>query len=218
MVSTVREHNKASSLDATLSDNLLQLFEEEDIDFIVTDCTDIINESTDGLVPIKEIVGGLQTFSHSGSDAHSPLNINDVIANTLTIARGQLKHKCELIENLQQVPEVKGDTGRLSQVFINLLINAGHATSHEGGRIEISSSFSDGFVVVTVTDNGSGISEENIDKLFEPFFTTKDVGEGTGLGLSVSHGVVTEHGGQIVCNSELGKGTSFQVSLPALAG
>src|SRR5581483_7835349 len=105
-----------------------------------------------------------------------------------------------------------------NQVFMNLITNAAQAVGekHEngGGCIDITTERKNGTVLITVADNGPGIPPEVLPRIFDPFFTTKDVGKGSGLGLSIVHGIVERHGGTISVDSEVGKGTRFQVSLP----
>ncbi len=202
------------SPEAPAAKSLKELLEAEDIDFVLEDSQDILKESRSGIERVRDIVAGLKTFSHMDGDEQTEVQINDVLANTLNIARGQLKHQCEIIETLDDIPPVLGNSGRLGQVFMNLIVNAGQALPESAGRIEISSRLEDDQVVVTVADNGSGISPEHQKKLFEPFFTTKDVGEGTGLGLSISLGIINDHKGQIECESAEGQGTTFTVTLP----
>ena len=114
------------------------------------------------------------------------------------------------------LPAIKGNTRSLQQVFLNLLINAHYAMS-EGGRIEIKA-YSDpvGFVRVDVSDTGSGIKPEAMEHIFEPFYTTKGIGKGVGLGLSVTYSLIKTHGGYIKVDSEIGRGTTFSVFIPAV--
>jgi len=124
--------------------------------------------------------------------------------------KAQIRVESELIaEN----PVIFGNAGKLQQVFLNLFLNARDAMS-DGGELRILTEAIDAKLEVTVQDTGSGISRENIKKIYDPFFTTKAVGKGTGLGLSVSYGIVQEHGGNIVVDSKLGRGTAFKVELP----
>ena len=104
---------------------------------------------------------------------------------------------------------------RIGQVLINLLVNASQAIERKG-EIRIKTCQQDGYVVVEVTDTGKGIPPENIKKIFDPFFTTKPVGQGTGLGLSVSYEIVKKHGGDIEVRSKLGEGSTFTIRLPIL--
>jgi CheY-like chemotaxis protein len=110
---------------------------------------------------------------------------------------------------------VKGNPSLLSQVFMNLFTNARDAMP-QGGRLNVEAKKVSGQVVVTVSDTGHGIDKETLGKIFDPFFTLKDVGQGTGLGLSTTHGIVEQHGGSITASSEPGKGTTFRISFPAI--
>ena len=114
-----------------------------------------------------------------------------------------------------EVGRVKGHAGQLNQVFMNLLTNAAQALAgREGAVIELATERKGELVVITVADNGPGIPEEILPKIFDPFFTTKEVGQGSGLGLSIVHGIVERHGGTIEVDSHVGKGTRFTVTLP----
>jgi hypothetical protein len=111
------------------------------------------------------------------------------------------------------LPRIKGNPGKLQQVFLNLFLNARDAMER-GGVLALKTSAHDGRVLVTVSDSGAGIARENLAKIFDPFFTTKGAKKGTGLGLSVSYGIVREHGGNIEVESEIGAGTRFELSFP----
>jgi signal transduction histidine kinase len=106
----------------------------------------------------------------------------------------------------------------LQQVFINIIVNAEQAMleAHGRGKLTIATEWVGDAVRISITDDGPGISPDNMKKLFHPFFTTREVGKGTGLGLSICHGIVTEHGGKIYAQSELGKGATFVVELPII--
>jgi signal transduction histidine kinase len=106
-----------------------------------------------------------------------------------------------------------GNEHQLQQVFTNLMVNAQQAMP-EGGKLTISTAQNNGFVEIDFADTGSGIPEEHLDKVFDPFFTTKAPGEGTGLGLSVTYGIIRDMGGKITVESKLDKGTVFKVKLP----
>ena len=111
------------------------------------------------------------------------------------------------------MPHIPANGARLQQVFINLLVNAGHAID-ESGRIEVGGAKTPEGVVIPIKDCGSGISPENLERIFDPFFTTKAVGIGTGLGLAIAFAIVGEHGGAIDVETELGVGTAFRIALP----
>ncbi|HKN18991.1 MAG TPA: ATP-binding protein [Dissulfurispiraceae bacterium] len=103
--------------------------------------------------------------------------------------------------------------GQLNQVFMNLLVNAVHSIEKQG-EITVKTWLDNGHIKISISDTGSGILEENISRIFEPFFTTKDVGKGTGLGLSIAYDIVKKHAGEIEVNSEVGKGTTFKITIP----
>jgi len=170
----------------------------------------------------KAIVQNLLRFSRSSKVTDfEDIDINTVIRDTVTFVEHQLHmNQIELEEALDsKVPVIRGNAGQLQQVFTNLILNAMHASPPES-QITVSSNYSPplgefgGAIEASVSDHGSGISPENINKIFEPFFTTKDVGKGTGLGLSVSYGIIKEHGGEIRVESELGEYTTFTIILP----
>ncbi|HET7113077.1 MAG TPA: ATP-binding protein, partial [Pyrinomonadaceae bacterium] len=115
----------------------------------------------------------------------------------------------------EEVPQAYGNAGKLQQVFTNLLLNARDAIP-DGGRITVmTSTGEDGSLVVEVADTGVGIAPENVAKIYDPFYTTKGVGQGTGLGLAVSYGIVQEHAGHISVDSMPGRGTTFRITLPS---
>jgi two-component system NtrC family sensor kinase len=142
-------------------------------------------------------------------------DLNAVLESTLNIARNEVKHKASIETHFGELPKVECLPSRLSQVFLNLLVNAGQAIGADG-KITLSTGVEGSEVWIRVEDTGCGISEENLTRVFDPFFTTKPVGQGTGLGLSVSYSIVSKHGGQIDVASEVGRGTQLTVRLPIL--
>jgi signal transduction histidine kinase len=114
------------------------------------------------------------------------------------------------------LPEIMIDHFQMQQVFLNIVVNAEFAMqeAHQKGKLIIKTERFNGIIRITLTDDGPGITKENLKHIFDPFFTTKEVGKGTGLGLSICHGIVTEHGGKIYARSEMGMGASFIIELP----
>lgn len=193
---------------------LIQDFKKNnDFDFILEDMESIIPESISGAESIKEISMSLKTFAHGGAVELDFVNVNDCLRNTLKMVKNELKYKCSVVENFEELPKIKAYESQLNQVFINMLINAAHAIS-EKGEITLSTRVRDEVVIIDIKDNGGGIDEANLSKLFDPFFTTKAVGKGTGLGLSISYGIVNQHCGKIEVESSLGRGTTFSIYLP----
>jgi len=155
----------------------------------------------------------LLQFSRQRDEEFSLFNINSVIHGTLTLLQYKLKD-IVVRQNLADSPEVKGDPGKLEQVFINILSNSREAMPR-GGVITISTEQGGGQVRVKITDTGIGIPEKKLSRVFDPFFTTKEIGMGTGLGLSICYGIVQRHRGTIEISSREGKGTTVLIILPA---
>jgi PAS domain S-box-containing protein len=163
----------------------------------------------------SEIVNNLLNFSRVGSAQFSEVNLNSVVEETLTLVSHPFKTaRVEVKRNLQsELPPVLGSMNRLQQVFLNLFMNARDAMP-TGGVLEVRTSCSNGTVEVEVADSGVGISLDHMNRIFDPFFTTKTSGRGTGLGLSVSYGIIKEHAGKIDVRSTPGRGTSFRLEFP----
>jgi signal transduction histidine kinase len=165
----------------------------------------------------SNIVGNLLNFSRTGNLVESvEIDVNKLLDDTLQLLEPQLrKSNVAIIKNYATTPpRIFGNGGKLQQVFTNLILNARDAMV-AGGTITLTTDVNDGEVNVAVSDTGEGISEENLKRIFDPFFTTKGVGNGTGLGLAVSYGIVQEHAGTIEVESEYGTGTTFKLSFPA---
>lgn len=166
----------------------------------------------------SNIVGNLLNFSRTGSSTEfTRVDTNKLLNDTLQLLEPQLrKSSVEVIkEYADDLPSITGSGGKLQQVFTNLILNARDAMI-SGGTITLKTSAGDdGGVIVEVSDTGEGIPAENLKKVFDPFFTTKGVGNGTGLGLAVSYGIVQEHSGSIEAISRSGEGTTFRITLPA---
>jgi two-component system, NtrC family, sensor kinase len=162
-----------------------------------------------------EIVNGLLNFSRMNGSEFKELDVNQLIDDSLGLLNHQLQLNHIRVDSHfdQSLPAVYGNMGKLQQVFINLFLNARDAMP-SGGELAIQTGMSESMVVVDIIDTGVGISEEDIKKIFDPFYTTKPTGKGTGLGLAVSYGIIQEHGGRIFVDSNIGKGTHFQLKLP----
>jgi PAS domain S-box-containing protein len=190
-----------------------ELKEQMDLDFILRDFEKIISESQDGTQRVKSIVENLRDFSHVGKGKFESTDINKGIESTLNIVWNELKYKAEVIKEYGEIPPVECLPQQLNQVFMNLLINAAQAIATHG-QIKVKTYRKDEEIIVEISDTGVGIPKENISRIFEPFFTTKGVGKGTGLGLSVAYGIIQKHNGRIEVESEVNKGTTFRVILP----
>ncbi len=166
-----------------------------------------------------KIVNNLLNFARSGGAEWEPVDLNRVLLDVLSLLEHQLeKSRIRVRKELDpELPRVRGNENRLQQVFFNLMLNARDAMPSGGWLSLLTRADGGDTVVVEIKDTGVGIKREDIKRIYDPFFTTKGIGRGTGLGLSVSYGIVQEHGGAIFVDSAPGSGTTFQVALPAYA-
>ena len=183
--------------------------------FLREDIPSLMRETAEGVARVRKIVADLRDFSHPDSGGFTVVDLHQGLRSTLNIVHNELKYKCEVCTDFGELPQIECNPGQLNQVFLNLLVNAGHAIA-ERGRIEIltRSHAERGEVSVAITDTGCGIAAEHLGRIFDPFFTTKSVGKGTGLGLSLSYGIVQRHNGRIEVDSAPGRGSTFRVVLP----
>ncbi|MFT6967200.1 MAG: signal transduction histidine kinase, partial [Marivirga sp.] len=166
-----------------------------------------------GVSRANNIVKSLSHFSREVKSMEELCDINAVLDNCLTILYGTYKDKISITKNLDSdIPKVFGNEGKLHQVFLNLLSNAEQAIV-EQGEIVITTKYDENRLIVTIADNGCGISPSNLSKISDPFFTTKSPGEGTGLGLYIAYNIIEEHNGEIRVKSKLSEGTIFIVEL-----
>jgi PAS domain S-box-containing protein len=165
-----------------------------------------------------KIINNLLNFARSSTAEFELLDVNKVVLEVLSLLEHQLeKNRIRVVRELgESLAPVRGNENRLQQVFFNLILNARDAMPR-GGWLTVKTHADGDAIVAEVSDTGHGISREDVKRIYDPFFTTKGGGRGTGLGLSVSYGIVQEHGGAIFVDSAPGKGTSFQVALPAAA-
>jgi PAS domain S-box-containing protein len=190
-----------------------RLCQTVDLDFIRDDALSLLAESRSGLGRVKRIVADLKDFSRVGESTWELADVHKCLDSTLNVVANEINSKATVIKEYGELPEIMCMPFQLNQVFMNLLVNAAHAIK-ERGTITLRTGRAAETVWVEVEDNGVGIAAENLKRIFEPFFTTKQVGAGTGLGLSVSYGIVQNHRGRIEVRSELDKGTVFRVILP----
>jgi signal transduction histidine kinase len=179
---------------------------------------EMLVDAREGVARVAKIVRGLKTFSRLERERRTTIDLLPVIELAVKMTFEEIRHRARLVKEYGPLPPVEADDARLGQVFINLLVNAAHAfpdgkTDANEIRI-VTSTDAGGRAVVEVRDSGSGIPAAVLDRIFEPFFTTRAVGVGAGLGLAISYNIVTEMGGQIAVQSELGQGATFQVVLP----
>lgn len=195
---------------------------DADLEFLLDEIPHATQQSLDGINQVARIVLSMKEFSHPGGAEKTATDINRVLSNVVVISRNEWKHYAQLVEKYEpELPHIPCHINEINQVFLNLIVNAAQAIdaagrSPEEGEIQIKTTFLDDSILISISDNGTGIAKENRSKIFNPFFTTKEVGKGTGQGLAITHDIVQiKHGGRIWFETEMGKGTTFHVLLPA---
>lgn len=174
---------------------------------------DVLPATLDGIHRVNTIVADLRRFARGEPEGAIDFELNEEVLAGARICQNQLKHTCKLELDLGSVPRVHGRPQQIAQVLVNLVMNAGQAMCRYG-TVRVGTSYHSGQVRLIVEDDGCGMDEATLNRLFQPFFTTKPVGQGTGLGLAVAHGIVQSHGGRIDVQSTPGRGTTFTVWLP----
>ncbi|NQT18582.1 MAG: HAMP domain-containing protein [Planctomycetes bacterium] len=188
--------------------------ETVDIEYTLGGLDDILSRTSEGIENIRRIVADLRDFSRMGEAEREPVDLNESINTTLGMITYDLRKKQISVEtDLAELPLVACTPVKMNQVLLNILLNAVQAVS-ENGHIWVTTEIEDDWMSVMIRDDGHGIPEEIIGRIFDPFFTTRPPGEGTGLGLSVSYGIMQEHGGTIDVTSTPGEGAEFTVRLP----
>ncbi len=191
------------------------LLSKRDIPEDMRDDVEIISESAKR---VSDIVKRMLTFARPQKGRRECIDIKQLVETTLALRAYELEtNNIEVTTMLDpDLPLTLADGGQLQQVFLNMIINAETEMklAHGRGKLSVKAEKTGNTILISFKDDGPGITEENMAKLFNPFFTTREVGQGTGLGLSVCHGIIKEHNGQIYAESELGKGATFIVELP----
>jgi signal transduction histidine kinase len=193
---------------------ILQLRQQLDIDYIVSDLPSLLRESREGIERVTKIVQDLKDFSRVGRDQKmQPADLLQGLDSTLNIVWNDLKYKVRLEKHYTSLPLVECLASEINQVFLNLLLNAGQAIEQRG-TITLACGHEGDEVWISISDTGCGIPPEAMPHLFDPFFTTKPIGRGTGLGLAISYSIVAKHHGRIEVSSQVGQGSTFRVVLP----
>lgn len=195
----------------------IEKFKKEiDYHYVQEEIEILLKGISEGATRTSEIVKSLKNFSRLDEHDLKKTNINEGIASSIVLLNQQID-SIKVIQNLGQIPEIECFPGKINQAFMNILTNAIeaiHSHQKQGGIMEITTYQQGQHVITTIKDNGTGMPEEVKNKIFEPFYTTKEVGKGTGLGLSITHGIIEKHHGTISIQSEIGKGTMFEIKLP----
>jgi two-component system NtrC family sensor kinase len=211
MTSQTRIVERAANPEAR--QELAALRRELKIDRIIPDIGKLISESLDGANRVRKIVKDLNTFSRVDHGNREVADLIECLESAVTIVWNELKYKATLNRNYGNIPPINCYPQQLNQVFMNLLVNAGHSIESRGD-ITITTWSDNRTANVSIADTGCGIAQEHLTRIFEPFFTTKEVGKGTGLGLSISYDIIKKHHGDITVESKVGAGTTFTVRLP----
>lgn len=193
--------------------------EDAEYDYLKEEINYLLKGINEGSERTAEIVKGLRVFSRLDEDDRKLADINEGIDSTLVIVRNTLGTNIDINKNYGQLPLVECYPGKLNQVFLNIISNGLQAIKakfkeNKGGMFEIATIQEDEHILISFKDNGIGMDEETKKKIYEPFFTTKDVGEGTGLGMSIVYNTIVKHNGKITLDSEKDKGTTFTITIP----
>lgn len=183
------------------------------IGYILSESGEALGDILEGVERVRTLVRDLKNFTHASTDELELADINEIVENTLALVRNELKYKVVVKKELGAVPRFRCVPIQISQVLLNLFVNAVQAMP-EKGELTITTTTEGADAAIAVQDNGRGIPEQHLSRIFDPFFTTKDVGVGTGLGLSVSYEIIKRHHGRITVESTVGEGTTFRVYLP----
>ncbi len=197
-----------------------RIMNDVDFDYLKGETPKTLEQTLEGARQVARIVLAMKEFAHPGSHNMESVDLNQIIRNTVAVCKNEWKYVAETeLQLAEDLPQVECLGGEISQVVLNLIVNAAHAieaTKREGkGKITISSALSNGQIEVRIADNGSGIPEAIRESIFNPFFTTKEVGRGTGQGLAIAQDIVAgKHRGQLFFETEEGVGTTFVIRLP----
>lgn len=203
--------------DGAVIENVREFWAERDFSWLLADFKDLMNESVDGLDRIARIVAALKGFSRTDHHESEQADIDTIVRQVHQISESQWRHKADVLLDLNAATPIYCRPAQLGQVVYGLLCNALDAIE-KSGAIRIRTKHRGTMIVLEVQDGGCGIPEPVLPHVFEPFFTTKDVGQGTGLGLTVCHDIVEEHRGTIDIVSQVGRGTRVTVTLPCSGG
>ncbi len=197
-----------------------RIMNDVDFDYLKGETPKTLEQTLEGARQVARIVLAMKEFAHPGSHNMESVDLNQIIRNTVAVCKNEWKYVAETeLQLAEDLPQVECLGGEISQVVLNLIVNAAHAieaTKREGkGKITISSALSNGQIEVRIADTGSGIPEAIRESIFNPFFTTKEVGRGTGQGLAIAQDIVAgKHRGQLFFETEEGVGTTFVIRLP----
>ncbi|MEO8700104.1 MAG: ATP-binding protein [Kofleriaceae bacterium] len=193
---------------------------DEDVAYLAERVPKALALAADGCARVATIVRSMKQLAYTGPQHYVPLDLNAAVQSALTLTRTEYVRVAEVTTHLTALPSIRCNAREIGQVLLDLIVNAGHAieervgTTGELGRIGVSTHANGAFATVSISDTGTGMTEAVRARIFDPFFTTKAVGKGIGQGLAVSRALVERHGGTLTCETVLGSGTTFQLTLP----
>ena len=198
---------------AALKD-LKTMLRDEDLAAGLEETQDLVRDSIAGLAELTEMAQSLKDFSRLDRAPVASFDVNAGLDKTLMIAKNIVKSKADVSKFYGEIPEIECSPSQINQVFLNIITNAAQAIRTHGEIVINTRLYDPEHVAIRVSDTGCGISPENLSKIRDPFFTTKEVGTGTGLGLSIVDEIIRSHGGELLVESQVGKGSTFTVVLP----
>jgi signal transduction histidine kinase len=190
------------------------MLRDEDLEASLTEAEDLARDSIAGLGELTEMAQSLKDFSRLDRAPVASFDVNAGLDKTLLIAKNVVKHKATVRKFYGEVPEIQCSPSQINQVFLNIITNAAQAIETQGEIVITTKLHDPRHVAIRISDTGCGIPEENLSKIRDPFFTTKEVGTGTGLGLSIVDEIIRSHHGELLVESQVGKGSTFTVVLP----
>lgn len=214
----IRAQQNGTATAPDTAQRLLETAHNLDLPVLRAEIEQLIGSIERGVSRTREVVSGLRNFSRAEQGEMTETDLHDCLDTALLMLSHEIQDAHVTIEKkYAALPAIPALPGKLNQAFLNILTNSLHAVKAAGrteGRVVICTEQVENQAVVSITDNGAGMSDETLQQIFDPFFTTKPLGEGTGLGLSITYGIVREHGGHIEAQSQLGVGTTFALRLP----
>ncbi|XEQ96335.1 Sensor histidine kinase RcsC [Sporomusa paucivorans] len=212
--------------DAAVAAKLKQIAwheKDKDLDYILNDFSELFKDTIEGLDRMNKIVKGMRRFSHINQQVAEPYDLNEGLESTLLVAQNEIRYYASVEKRLGKLPVIEAVGSEINQVLLNLIVNAAQAIRDKHttglGAITVSTWHDEVFAYCSVQDDGAGIAPENLNNIFNPFFTTKPVGQGSGMGLSISYDIIANHHkGEILVESSQGTGTIFIVKLPMKYG
>ena len=207
---------KKSNIEITKRLNqTLRTYKETEATELVLESTQLLEDGLYGLSEISKLVISLKDFSRLDRKATEQVDINECIESTLTIASNNIAESNVTVDKqLGEIPKIACFPSKLNQLFLNIITNACQAMKESGGSLEVRSELTDAGIRIVVKDDGVGMDQETKQQMFDPFFTSKEIGEGTGLGMSIAYKIVEAHNGTIEVTSELNEGTEISIILP----